>query len=256
MLINNLRRTPTPPVLLSVWLNFVENGKHGCAKACPFCNFRKNPVYMCPTEEDLREFIADYMQYSRRRSILLSGGGDPLYNFEKNQDKILAILKICKELDVKIVMQSGELQTIDKYYNSLLSDIDCYYFSSETENPELRTLVKKLKDNGKFVAVSKVLNNSKNTEEIDFDTLKSWINFYKDSCSKLLIHENYNYCFTVEENNELLKTFQQIRSECWDPDQQAVPCRIVYRPHRFTIDKFVGLMNNKVMWGQEFIFPK
>ena len=52
-------------VLLAVWLNFVENKKHGCSKSCYFCNFIKNPIYMCPTEENFREYVETYMKYSR-----------------------------------------------------------------------------------------------------------------------------------------------------------------------------------------------
>ena len=256
MLIDKLDPKPSTEEnhLLSVWLNFVEDGKHGCSKACPFCNFKKDPIYMCPTKGDLRKFLLLYRNYSHSHRLLLSGGGDPLFNFEKNKDKILMILKTCKDLGFSVVMQSGELDTIDKYCDSLLADVVAYYFSSEVKSTKLRTLVKKLREKGKFVVVSKVLNTSNNIADIDFDTFDSWVSFYKNSCSKLLIHENYNHCFTPEENDALLETFEQLNIKLCEKATKEKPCRVEYRPHRYTINKFIGLMNDTVMWGQKFIF--
>ena len=126
---------------------------------------------MCPTEEDLREFIQTYLPYSGKRTLLLTGGGDPLYDFEHNRDKILMILRVCEELGIEVVIQSGELDTINTYYNSLFKNVIAYYFSSEAMNDSVRALAKKLQDAGKRVVVSKVLNVSKDVTAIDYGAL-------------------------------------------------------------------------------------
>ena len=247
MLKNELNQELQGPVQLSVWLNFTKDGKHGCSKNCEFCNFKENPIYMCPTEEELREFIDDYMQYSINRSILLSGGGDPLFDFEENGEKIKMILCVCEELGVSVVMQSGELDVIEREYDDSLSYVSAYYFSSEAEDEQLLELSRKLREKGKRVVISKILNATDDIESIDFDALDSWVRFYEPGCPNLLIRENYNHCFSEEENEEI----RDIINERYGED---AGCFVKYSPHRKKIGKHIGLINDTVIWGHDFIF--
>lgn len=247
MLSNLLNKEISGKVLLAVWLNFPENGKHGCSKACYFCNFRTNPICMFPSEEDLREFIADYMKYSPNRSILLSGGGDPLFNFKKNREKIEMILRVCKELKVEVVLQSGELGVIKEEFDSLFKDINVYYFSSEEENEELHDLAATLLAAKKRVVITKVFNSSADVESVDYGSIDSWVNYYKGVCTAMWLRENYNERFTDEQNVDLALTIRRKYAEDSKP-------LVRYRPHKDAIDRFIGLMNDTVMWGHDFIF--
>jgi len=246
MLKDRLGGKPIHPVMLAVWLNFVDNGRHGCSKACVFCNFRNHPIRMCPTEEGLREYIRDYMSYSRRPSLLLSGGGDPLYEFEKNQEQVLMILRICKELGIATIMQSYELDTIDKYCETLFGDIERYYFSSEGEDERLLRLIKKLTALGKKVSITRVLNRTSDIQDLKLEELDPWVAYYSMEGVTLHIRENYNHCYTDDENEAIRRAIMERYID--NPSY-----RVHYRPHKNTLGRFIGLMNDEVLYGEDFI---
>ena len=248
MLIDHLSHKPKKRVFLSIWLNFVEGDQHGCSKKCQFCNFKAHPFYMCPEIKDLKEFLTDYAsQFEHTKSVLLSGGGDPLYHFEKNKDKLFAILQTIQLLNYEAVIQSFELDIIRKYYNTpLFKNVIAYYFSCENFNADLRQLAVELVQAGKKVVISKVLNNSKKVDDLNFKILDDWVNYYDLPGVEKLIHENYNFCFSKSENDELYKNIAE----------RYAGKSVRYKAHYRTIDQFVGLMNNEVWLGQDFIFLK
>jgi len=246
MLRDRLRSKPAQPVMLAVWLNFVDNGRHGCSKACDFCNFRKHPIYMCPTEEGLKEYIRDYMPYSRRPSLLLSGGGDPLYEFEKNREQVLMILRVCKELGVATIMQSYELDTIDRYCETLFKNIETYYFSVEGEDERLLRLIKKLTSLGKKVSITRVLNSTSDMADLNLEKLDPWVAYYSMEGVTLHVRENYNHCYTDDEN-------EAIRYAIVERYIDNPAYNVHYRPHKNVLGRFIGLMNDEVLYGEDFI---
>ena len=130
MLVSKLE-TPLKPRdlrLMGIFLNFSSDDKHGCSKNCSFCVFKNKPQYMCPTVEDVNDFLFQYSQNNLAKSVVLSGGGDPLYNFEQNKDKVLAIINCIKKFEYQIIVQSYELDIIDKYCDSLLKDVSITLF--------------------------------------------------------------------------------------------------------------------------------
>ena len=145
------------------------------------------------------------------------------------------------------MLQSGEFDVIKEELNALFKDINLYYFSSETEDEELHNLAATLLAANKKVVITKVFNSSYDIEKIDYEAIDSWVNFYRDSCSSMQLRENYNKQFNSEENDKL----------CIDILERYCKNRknyISYRPYCTTINKFIGLVNDTVMWGQEFIF--
>ena len=163
MLDNKLGYLPTNPVFLVVWLNFTLNGKQGCDKHCELCNFTNYSSYLCPSIVDLKAFLTNYGHYSKLKHIMLSGGGDPLFQFEKNKDKVLGIIKACKDLGFGVVIQTQEIEVVKKYYKSALKDVIGYYFASEKPNETIYSLAVDLLKEKKSVAITKILNR---TEEL------------------------------------------------------------------------------------------
>ena len=81
---------------LTINLNFAENHKHGCAFHCKFCEWEavNYGIYVFPKDEDVLEFIYKYAK--NNSPVRLCGGGDPLYHFEKNKEKIKHLTDVIK----------------------------------------------------------------------------------------------------------------------------------------------------------------
>ena len=237
MLVNKITDSLKPHVWLAVWLNFVSNtNEHGCIKNCSFCLFRKKPVYMCPTKADLIEFLQQYKDKSKYSHILISGGGDPLFEFNKNKNKILMILDTIKQLGFTPVMQSYELDVIDQYFDTLFKDINTYYFSTEGYDEKLIKLADKLINNNKQVHISKVVNFSNKESEIDFNSINNWISKYLDHSTRLHLHENYTCCFDPQTSIKLYNYFANL----YDTK------KVCFHQHRRTRHKHIVLINNEV----------
>lgn len=231
---------------LAIYLNFSEGDHHGCSKNCSFCAFKPHPQYMCSSVQDVKDFILQY-KTDRLYTILLSGGGDPLYKFEENKDKIIPILNVIKECGIRPVMQSYELDTIDKYWNTIFKDIKDYYFSVEGFDEKLIKLADKLLANNRKVHLSKITNFSKNFDDIDFFALDKWIDYYKDHCSALHLKENYTCIMSRDDDAKIDDYF---RSKYRDSGYV-----VMYHQHRKACHLHLALINNEI-WAPFEYFHK
>lgn len=237
-------------IYLSVYLNFTEDNRHGCIKNCSFCAFKLNPVYMCPTEEDLKEFFSLYKNRLVTNKFLLSGGGDPLFEFEKNKDKVLMIFNVAKQFGLTPVLQSYELDTIDKYFNTLFKDVDTYYFSVEGYDEKLIKLADKLLKNNKEVHISKIFNFSNKIQDINYTNIHNWINMYIEHSSALHLHENYQCCFKESESIRIQKYFRRLQRRKYPNN------RLYFHIHKYTRNWHLVLINNEVWIPFEYFHIK
>ncbi len=184
----------------AIVLNFVDDNNHGCDTNCKFCKWRSlnfNP-YLYPDDAIINEFIDNFCTIDGY--VELTGGGDPLYQFEKNKEKVkhLIDLIIQKNRVAKIV--TTKIDVVDQYYNSeYLKDVTIYSFSLAYLSATALETINKLLAAGKKVYISNVLNFSNNVEEIDKDRIIKYLNFYYhdaniyDDRFKIILRLNYNY---------------------------------------------------------------
>lgn len=172
------------PICNSIFLNFSKNG-HGCRNSCPFCYWKNNAIFkensqIIPSDAD----IDDFLKYARRRTVTISGGGDPLWNFEKNKGHLYRIID-------KLHSSGRTVELITRDYITLISHIDEIsnmfdYFSFSISEPDeniLNNIIRKLPK--ERIRISYVTNGD------DIDTIDKIYSFYKDYVRKISIKENY-----------------------------------------------------------------
>ena len=166
----------------NILLNFSDNGKHGCRFNCPFCSWKNQECMehdMIPTLENIDDFC-EYRNFVGYK-VTISGGGDPLFQYEKNKDTLIGIIKrinkngyladvITKEIDV--VKNSPELKEM----------VNMFSFSEEKLNPNLLSLCKTLP-----LSRISIIFNSEN-----YKYLNEYIQYYLDDVDLIYIREDFN----------------------------------------------------------------
>ncbi len=174
-----------------IFLNFSDPERKltGCRFKCSFCawsatNYSKRLV---PSNAEITEFICEYFKpffnlphQDLKFDVHITGGGDPLYNFEENKQDVTRILKCITDLDCTISIVTREWETVKKYWKTDLSSIKTYIFSYETLNSDLRDLCLELIAAGKTVQLTKIFNLSFDVDKINWDDIKNFIAFYKN----------------------------------------------------------------------------
>ena len=95
----------------TVLVNWKEKG-FGCAKACTYCNWRNSPLL--PQGAQSPEDVSAFISQCKKSFITISGGGDPLYRFEENRDKLLSMANTIKAHGFKVRIITREVQHIEK----------------------------------------------------------------------------------------------------------------------------------------------
>ena len=198
-----------------IFLNFSDpaTGKRGCRFHCDFCCWNGNNFIkrLVPTNEEVTEFITEYFpqriyELEKPLDIHITGGGDPLYNYEENKIELLRIIKCIKDLGCTISIVTKEWETVAKYWQTDLLDVHAFVFSCETMIPGLQDLCKQILAAGKHARVTKIFNFSTDMNEVNWDSIKKFIKFYKDI--PVYLRENFN-CSISEE------TFLQQREKLY-----------------------------------------
>lgn len=167
----------------SLILNFGDN-EHGCKFKCKFCKFKTHLLMQqkqVPTKKDIDKFLEGYGGYK----VYISGGGDPLFEYEKNKDELNSIIDYLNEKGYLVNLITKE---IDKAY--LLADkINQFNFSVEKISINLLSQIKRIKELNPDcdIRISKIFNEKENIHYyIDY------INYYLDYVDYIFIREDYN----------------------------------------------------------------
>ncbi|WP_228894834.1 hypothetical protein [Pseudoduganella aquatica] len=100
-----------PSQNFTIIVNWKTKG-FGCAKACSYCNWRDSPLL--PHGGQPKEALATFITQCDKSFITISGGADPLYNFEEYAPKLLAMIQTIKEHDYKVRIITREIQHVAK----------------------------------------------------------------------------------------------------------------------------------------------
>jgi hypothetical protein len=95
----------------TVIVNWKKKG-FGCAKACSFCNWRDSPLL--PHGGQSKEAITAFIVQCNKSFITISGGADPLYQFEENSQQLLEMIQTIKDHGYKVRVITREIQHIAK----------------------------------------------------------------------------------------------------------------------------------------------
>lgn len=169
-----------------IFVNFAENGHFGCDQHCPFCEWAKKDYgeYYYPSDEDLHKLL----QMNDRGICQLSGGGDPLYHYEKNRDKIKHIADVVHSYNKKLQILTHKVDDVLKYFDELKEYVDDWYFSvGDKPSDSLKELSKLLDKN---IRVNIVVNLTRD-ETVDLDRIDNIYNSYTPYVKHIAFRENF-----------------------------------------------------------------
>ena len=109
---------------LSIITNF------GCHGKCPYCIVRENGINVPKTTIDGLNDLESVLQGTGRNIISVSGGGDPLHEYEKHFDWYRNLFKICR-FDSKRGIWRTEPIPIEMHTSYMTDEVsfpfnDCY----------------------------------------------------------------------------------------------------------------------------------
>ena len=168
----------------SIILNWGDK-KHGCKFNCKFCSFRKNTLMQkrrVPSNKDIDKFLNGYEGYK----VYISGGGDPLYEYEKNKEELNRIIDYLHSKGYLVNMITKEYKNALKIYKK----INQFNFSTEVLDKELLDVIKKIKSDCNSetdIRVSIIFDDGKSS-----NFYKDYINFYATYVNEVCIREDYN----------------------------------------------------------------
>lgn len=90
---------------LSIITNF------GCHFNCPYCIVKNNNIDVPRTTVKSLKMLKAAVEYENATIISVSGGGDPLHNYDKNTKYYNKLFKICKELKLPIEMHTSYIDS-------------------------------------------------------------------------------------------------------------------------------------------------
>lgn len=191
--------------VISLTLNFAENNNHGCDMQCSFCpwHIKNYGKYLYPSDEDLREFM--HIFGIPGGFVEICGGGDPLYHYEQNKDKLFHLCDIIEAEGLQPYLLTKKLQVIIDNYDEIVSRIKSFSFSIEQMSKAFVDLIDRLLADGCYVRITKVYNFDESLDSTDLDAIHNFIKFYdraRPDKYKITLRTNYSY---VLKKDELLK---------------------------------------------------
>ncbi len=173
----------------SILINWRDDGKLGCSKNCFYCNWRadENLSSFCLPDD---KAIIDFVSHSEKSTVTISGGGDPLYEFDKNKNKLFHLIDLIKSVGRKVRIVTREFSQMDLVIN----EIDEVSISLDDEvMPHVEEINSICGDKVKYSIVM---------PPYPIDKLKGLMGYYIDLYKKLkrplALRENLNSVFETD----------------------------------------------------------
>lgn len=143
------------------------SGEFGCRFSCQFCSWRDRAVKMgaiFPSEKALDKFLSNYEGYK----VTISGGGDPLFNFDENKGRLLGLVRLIHDRGFLVEVVTKEISLVLREHDGELKEIDMWSFSTESISKLVAEAIRAVK----MARVSKVCTPGTNID------LRRYIDFY------------------------------------------------------------------------------
>jgi organic radical activating enzyme len=98
----------------------------GCVRRCSYCNCRESPLL--PHGSHPEHTVAAFVSQCKKRFVTISGGGDPLFNFSENREKLSNLAAMIKRqgFEVRVITREitriSEISPIADYASISLDD--------------------------------------------------------------------------------------------------------------------------------------
>ena len=90
--------------MLSIITNF------GCHYTCPYCVVKKTGIHIPPTTTKSLDLLLGVYEKGDYRGISLSGGGDPMHEYEKHTDYYGKLFSICHEHHIPLELHTSYIR--------------------------------------------------------------------------------------------------------------------------------------------------
>lgn len=90
---------------LSIITNF------GCHFKCPYCIVKNNYINVPPTTLSSLDQLKAAVRYEKAEAISVSGGGDPLHEYENHKKYYQRLFRICREMDIPLEMHTSYIES-------------------------------------------------------------------------------------------------------------------------------------------------
>lgn len=90
---------------LSVITNF------GCHWKCPYCIVKNNYINVPETTISSLDKLPAAVKYEKAEAISVSGGGDPLFEYENHQKYYRRLFRVCKEMNLPLEMHTSIIKS-------------------------------------------------------------------------------------------------------------------------------------------------
>lgn len=94
-----------PERYLSIITNF------GCHYECPYCVVKTNRMDIPRTSIKSLRTLRSAIEYEKANIISVSGGGDPLHEYDKNSKYYKFLLRMCKNMNIPLEMHTSYLDS-------------------------------------------------------------------------------------------------------------------------------------------------
>lgn len=95
------KRAKRPDRYLSIITNF------GCHFSCPYCIVKNNGIDVPKTTMESLLYLEDAVKETGANIISISGGGDPLHEYEKHIDYYKILFDLCDKMDIPLEMHTS-----------------------------------------------------------------------------------------------------------------------------------------------------
>lgn len=173
----------------TIVVNFPEDGSFGCSKKCTYCTWSKNPFLPKGLQSD--EKIISFINKCKKNFITVSGGGDPLFKFEENKEKIFHLVNLIKSQGYKTRLITREIE----YIKEIAHLFDFISVSLDTQVFSKINILNDIKTNIEYSIVLPPIPTENIIESISY-----YNKLQKQLGRRLVLRENINSIFPLELN--------------------------------------------------------
>lgn len=94
---------------LSIITNF------GCHWKCPYCIVKNNYINVPATALSSLDKLKAAIEFEKAEAISVSGGGDPLFEYENHQKYYQRLFRICREMKLPLEMHTSYIESAFPY---------------------------------------------------------------------------------------------------------------------------------------------
>ena len=211
----------------NIILNFSsKDSPHGCKFSCSFCNWKHLKKSLVPRNEDIDRFLEGFKGYK----VILSGGGDPLFEYERNKSELKRIIDHIHKKGFLVEVITREFDAIKENLVELKNLVDLWSFSIENVDEKYKSIMKLIGDR-ESIRISKILSNDPKIPE--------YIDYYSGCVFSIIFRENLN---SIGEQNfqEFMKSINDFLTSEYS--------KIFYVPADVCSNNFF-LQGNKILFS-------